>query len=102
MSKRLEKLVSTIEEEKKSTPGGAQFKAYIHSLTDDTQAQTVLRHLYERGSITSMEAFHRYGITRLAVSIFELRRAGVAIETTIVEAESGKRYGEYRLEESYV
>ena len=99
MNKRLEAVARAIDERKKSAPEGTQFKTYIDSITDGTHAQTVLRHLYEEGSITSMEAFYRYSITRLSASIFELREAGVPIETIMRTSETGKRYGEYRLEE---
>ena len=99
---RLVKVAAAIDEKKRSTPEGAQLEHYVHSITNNTQAQTVLRHLYERHSITSMEAFREYNITRLAVSIFELRRAGVKIVTIPQYTADGKRYGEYRLEGDYV
>lgn len=66
-----------------------------------TQNQTILEHLFEYNTITNMEAYDKYGITRLAARIAELRKAGYVITTT---QKSGKnRYGnnvvyaEYRL-----
>lgn len=47
-----------------------------------TQKEMVLGHLQRWGSITSMKAFQRYGITRLAEYIRELRSDGHDIETT--------------------
>ena len=44
-----------------------------------TQEQKILKHLCERGGITSMEAFQMYGITRLSARICDLRRQGVQI-----------------------
>lgn len=44
-----------------------------------TQEQKILKHLCERGGITSMEAFQMYGITRLSARICDLRRHGVQI-----------------------
>lgn len=44
-----------------------------------TQAEKILKHLRERGSITSMEAFQMYGITRLSARICDLRRQEVQI-----------------------
>lgn len=44
-----------------------------------TQEQKILKHLCERGGITSMEAFQMYGITRLSARICDLRRQGVHI-----------------------
>lgn len=45
----------------------------------------VLRHLQERGSITSMEAFELYGATRLSAIIFNLRHKGYDIITYNIE-----------------
>ena len=38
------------------------------------QESQVLEHLYNFGTITSMEAWERYGITRLSSVIFRLRK----------------------------
>ena len=46
-----------------------------------TQKEMVLRHLETFGSITSMEAFNDYGITRLSDVIFRLRNEGVKIDS---------------------
>lgn len=47
-----------------------------------SQCDKVLRHMrsHKRG-ITSMDAFSRYGITRLSGRIFQLRERGFDIET---------------------
>jgi hypothetical protein len=37
-------------------------------------AQTVLAHLYRRGSISPIEAQVSYGLTRLAAAIYTLRK----------------------------
>lgn len=39
-----------------------------------TQKDAVKAHLQQYGSITSLEAFERYGITRLSDIIFRIRR----------------------------
>lgn len=44
-----------------------------------TQNEKVLHHLRVNGGITSMEAFHKYGITRLAARISDLRCQGIKI-----------------------
>ena len=44
-----------------------------------TQAQAVLKHLQEKGSITSIEAISLYGATRLSSIIYNLRKAGYNI-----------------------
>lgn len=41
-----------------------------------TQNMTVLKHIKEHGSITSLEAIQKYSITRLAARICDLRNAG--------------------------
>lgn len=57
-----------------------------------TQEERVLRWLRERGSITSLEAFREFGITRLSGRIFNLRKSGYEI---VSERETTKnRYGE--------
>ena len=52
-----------------------------------TQKQDVLAHLrtHKKG-LTSMEAFSRYGITRLAGVVFELKKEGHEIDTNMLTA----------------
>ena len=69
--------------------------------TGMTQAEVVLKHLKAKGTITSMEAFEDYGITRLAARISDLREQGYSIATNTITRKN--RYGqttnfaEYRL-----
>lgn len=63
----------------------------------DTQEAVILKHLQEHGSITSYEAFMRYGITRLSGRIFDLRRKGYAV-TTVMRHKNGKHYAAYMME----
>jgi len=57
-----------------------------------SQAQVVLKHLRDEGSITSIEAFERYGITRLAAVVWNLRKDDTLnIET--VDETCRNRYG---------
>ena len=46
-----------------------------------TQKELVLKHLQDFGSITNMDAFNEYGITRLSAVIFDLRDMGYRIKT---------------------
>lgn len=55
------------------------------------QRDVVLRHL-KRRPITQAQAWERYGISRLASVIEDLRNSGSAIVTTMVETNS-RRYG---------
>ena len=57
-----------------------------------TNVGRTVRHLECYGSITSLEAFTEYGITRLAATMFKLKQSGYPFE---VEWETGvNRYGE--------
>lgn len=56
------------------------------------QTERILRHLEERGSITTLEAITELGILRLASRINDLRRAGHKIVSTSVTGKN--RYGE--------
>lgn len=47
------------------------------------KTQEVLKHLNVRGHITSWTAIEKYGATRLAAIIFELRRKGYDIKTVM-------------------
>nr|DAG18781.1 MAG TPA: helix-turn-helix domain protein [Caudoviricetes sp.] len=57
----------------------------------NTQPNLVLLHLERHRSITPIEAFENYGITRLSAVVFTLRKRGYDIDTTIQHATN--RYG---------
>lgn len=57
-----------------------------------TQCEKVLRHMRDYGSITTMQAFNWYGITRLPSRIFDLRSAGHLIDGKFETSKN--RYGE--------
>ena len=67
----------------------------------DSQEKIILAHFARNKSITSMDAFNLYGITRLSARILELREKGYDILTQYEEAPNrfGKmvRYGRYFL-----
>lgn len=68
------------------------------------QRQAILKHLQTQGSITSMEAFQKYGATRLSAIIFNFRKMGYDIDTHIIVGKnrygSTCQYAEYRLEDN--
>ena len=75
----------------------------LKKLSDMTQEEITLWHMRTFGSITSMEAFSEYGMTRLSDKIFRLRNQGHIIKTHF---ESGTnrfahitRYARYTLVE---
>lgn len=73
------------------------------------QAAVVIDHIRKHGSITSKEAIGRYGITRLAARVYELRHGrygGVFwnIQTTLMETKPGAKghgFARYTLKRPY-
>ena len=61
------------------------------------QTRKVLGHIEQHGSISPLEAFGVYRITRLAARINEIRDAGVEIVTTMKQDAAGQRYASYSL-----
>jgi len=57
-----------------------------------TQAEKILRHLNDHGSITALDALREYGCMRLGARIWDLKREGHDIRTTFET--SRNRYGE--------
>lgn len=62
-----------------------------------SQEDVIARHLEKHGSITSMEAFETYRITRLSGRIFDLRQRGMDIVTDMVYGKGGVKYAVYRV-----
>ena len=56
------------------------------------QVALVKEHLESGKTITSMEAFQKWGITRLSAKIFQLRKAGMQIDA--IRTEGTNRYGD--------
>lgn len=56
-----------------------------------TQARKILEFMQTYGSISSMEAFRKLGITRLSARIYDLRRAGYQVENRrVVKKKDGE------------
>ncbi len=64
-----------------------------------TQQQKVLEHLQQNGSITSWEAIMKFHATRLSGIIFNLRKQGYPITSTM-ETNGDKHYARYTLQEN--
>ena len=58
------------------------------------QKDQVLSHFSKKKSITSWEAIQKYGITRLADTIFQLKAKGYNI-MTVREQKDGKKWAKY-------
>ena len=56
-----------------------------------TQRDKILEHLEDNKTLTSMEAFEKFGATRLAAQIHDLRKKGYDIETRMCAGKN--RYG---------
>lgn len=79
--------------------------AYATPHSDDstpayvTQEEQVLEYMRKHGSMTSMDAFRTYQITRLAAVVFNMKKDGYDIETVYERSQYGTRYGRYVLHE---
>lgn len=60
----------------------------------------ILNHLQKNGSITSMEAFKKYGATRLSAIIYNLRNYGFKIGSEDVCMKN--RFGEKTIFSKYI
>ena len=67
----------------------------------ESQCKKILQHLEQKGSITALVAFNRYGIMRLASRVNDLKKQGYDITTELVIGENRNgeptRYAVYRL-----
>ena len=62
-----------------------------------SQADQILRHMKEHGSIDSLQALKRYDCFRLAARIYDLRCRGHEVDTQTWETRSGKKVARYWL-----
>lgn len=61
-----------------------------------SQNKIILGHLQRHGSITSMDAFKKYEITRISARIYDLREKGYNIQLLWeTNPNTGTRYGRY-------
>ena len=77
------------------------FKKKIKPLEKMTQIKAIKKHLETKGSITSKEAFEKYGCTRLSGMIYRLRyEYNMKIETLDYEVKD--RYGRTTVIAKYI
>ena len=62
-------------------------------MSTGSQREQIRQHLLAHGTITPLEALRDYGCMRLGGRIYELRQAGMAVETHTPD--TGKRYAIY-------
>lgn len=63
-----------------------------------TQEEIITYHLTKYGTITSIEAIKKYGITRLAAKVFKLRQSGLDIRTNLKQNKKQGTHAEYVLQ----
>lgn len=64
------------------------------------QCATVLRHLETDGPLTDARATSLYGIARLGARVWDLRRAGHAVQSRLIRVRT--RHGDARVAEYYL
>ena len=82
----------------------SKYSVFLKELQEGSQSYLILKHLIEKGSITSLDAFFDYRITRLSGRIFDLREMGIEIESEMISTKNNgayTRYAKYRLKEDY-
>ena len=62
-----------------------------------TQCEQILQHLKAGHTITTMQAFQRFGITRLPDRVRDLRNKGITVYAEMIRLASGKRVAKYQL-----
>ena len=63
---------------------------------EESQSGRILKHMQEGYGITPITALNKYGCFRLAAVIFNLKREGHNIRTTIIK-ENNKKFARYKL-----
>lgn len=61
-----------------------------------SKQEKILKHLEKFGSITSIEAFEQYKVTRLSAVIFELRKAHVITDVWEKTVNADKEKSHYK------
>ena len=63
---------------------------------EESQSGRILKHMQEGYGITPITALNKYGCFRLAAVVFNLKREGHNIRTTIIR-ENNKKFARYKL-----
>jgi predicted amidohydrolase len=65
-----------------------------------SQTEVILAALRGGERLTQLDAISRFGCTRLAARIHELREQGYAVQTRTIKTRTGKRIAEYSMKAS--
>ena len=63
---------------------------------EESQSGRILKHMQEGYGITPITALNKYGCFRLAAVVFDLKKEGHNIRTTIIK-ENNKKFARYKL-----
>ena len=74
-------------------------KGVLRGHSEKSQTDQILKHMQEGYGITPITALNNYGCFRLAAVIFNLKREGHNIRTTIIR-ENNKKLARYKLGQS--
>tara|TARA_R110000751_G_scaffold71892_2_gene145881 strand:+ start:165 stop:425 length:261 start_codon:yes stop_codon:yes gene_type:complete len=74
-------------------------KGVLRGHSEKSQTDQILKHMQEGYGITPITALNNYGCFRLAAVIFNLKREGHNIRTTIIR-ENNKKFARYKLGQS--
>ena len=69
----------------------------VNGSASRTQVKAILAYLQDGKTLTGLEALDRFGCSRLAARIGDIKDAGYSIRSEMVTLPGGKRVAEYRL-----
>ena len=70
----------------------------VNAVTSGTQMDRILAHLLGGGSLTALEALDRFGCSRLAARIGDIRAMGYQVHAEMVTLDNAKRVARYRID----
>ena len=83
---------ASLYHEKSNCPAFGKCGAERGHMNKISQNKKILEHLQSQGTITSLDAINKYGITRLSGRIFDLREQGHPIAKRMITVKN--RFGE--------
>lgn len=64
---------------------------------EPSQTEMILEYFKRGGTLTPLEALHKFGCLRLGARVWDLKKRGYDIVEHLVEIEGGKHVAEYRM-----
>ncbi|XKM12688.1 helix-turn-helix domain-containing protein [Orbaceae bacterium ac157xtp] len=70
----------------------------LHDENTESQCLKILKDLQAGQKITQLDAYSKYGSTRLGARIYDLKKKGYAINSVMVQSKhNGKWYAQYSM-----